>query len=90
MVLPLSAMSLVQNIKFQLISVATLFFVIVVWIYLFADNGLDLAIPVVGRNQSVLMGFVLSNFGFVYYPAEITKEIPNLQAADHHYPFLRQ
>ncbi|CZR67268.1 uncharacterized protein PAC_17167 [Phialocephala subalpina] len=65
MVLPLSMMSLVQNIKFQLISVAALFFVMIVWIFLFADHGLDREIPTVGNNQSALFGFVLSNFAFI-------------------------
>jgi hypothetical protein len=65
MVLPLSVMSLVQNIKFQLASVASLSFVMVVWIYIFATHGLDLAIPAFGNNQSALIGFVLSNFAFV-------------------------
>ncbi|KUJ07081.1 uncharacterized protein LY89DRAFT_789882 [Mollisia scopiformis] len=65
MVLPLSVMSLVQNIKFQLISVATLFFVMIVWIFLFASHGLDLAVPAIGHNQSALVGFTLSNFAFL-------------------------
>jgi hypothetical protein len=65
MVLPLSVMSLVQNIKFQLLSVASLFFVMVVWVFLFADHGFSLSIPVLGHNQSALMGFVFSNFAFV-------------------------
>jgi hypothetical protein len=65
MVIPLSLLSLVQNIKFQLASVATLFFVMMVWIYLFSSHGFDLPIPAVGSNQSGLVGFVLSNFAFV-------------------------
>jgi hypothetical protein len=51
MVLPLSVMSLVQNIKFQLASVAALFFVMIVWIFIFANHGLNLTIPIVGSNQ---------------------------------------
>ena len=65
MVLPLSVMSLVQNIKFQLASVAALFFVMTIWIYIFAHHGLEVSIPVFGSNQSGLVGFVLSNFAFV-------------------------
>lgn len=65
MVLPLSVMSLVQNINFQLASVATLFVVMAIWIYIFACKGLNLAIPAVGSDQSGLIGFVLSNFAFV-------------------------
>jgi len=65
MVLPLSVMSLVQNIKFQIASVATLFFVILIWIYIFAHHGLDYTVPAVGNNQSTLVGFVLGNFAFV-------------------------
>jgi hypothetical protein len=68
MVLPLSVMSLVQNIKFQLASVATLLFVMATWIYIFSHQGLNLAIPVVGSDQSSLVGFVLSNFAFVCDP----------------------
>jgi hypothetical protein len=67
MVLPLSMMSLVQNIKFQLASVAILFFVMVSWIAIFAQHGLDLEIPVIGRSQSSLVGFVLNNFAFVSF-----------------------
>lgn len=65
MVIPLSMMSLVQNIKFQLASVAILFFVMASWIVIFAQHGLDLDIPVVGNSQSTLVGFVLNNFAFV-------------------------
>ncbi|TVY34724.1 hypothetical protein LSUB1_G005024 [Lachnellula subtilissima] len=65
MVLPLSVMSLVQNIKFQIASVATLFFVIIVWIYIFAQHGLGQTVPPVGNDQSTLIGFVLGNFAFI-------------------------
>ena len=65
MVLPLSMMSLVENIKFQLASVAVLFLVMVSWIVIFAQHGLDLEIPAVGHSQSSLLGFVLNNFAFV-------------------------
>ncbi|TVY28961.1 hypothetical protein LHYA1_G001672 [Lachnellula hyalina] len=65
MVLPLSVMSLVQNIKFQIASVATLFFVIIVWIYIFAKHGLEQTVPPVGNDQSTLIGFVLGNFAFI-------------------------
>jgi hypothetical protein len=68
MVIPLSVMSLVQNINFQLASVATLFFVMTIWIYIFARQGLNLAIPAIGSDQSGLVGFVLSNFAFVNGP----------------------
>ncbi|TVY41556.1 hypothetical protein LOCC1_G005111 [Lachnellula occidentalis] len=64
MVLPLSVMSLVQNIKFQIASVATLFFVLIVWIYIFAKHGLEQTVPAVGNDQSTLVGFVLGNFAF--------------------------
>lgn len=65
MVLPLSMMSLAENIKFQLASVAVLFFVMVSWIVIFTPNGLDLEIPVIGSSQNSLVGFVLNNFAFV-------------------------
>ncbi|TVY52001.1 hypothetical protein LCER1_G006470 [Lachnellula cervina] len=65
MVLPLSVMSLVQNIKFQIASVATLFFVIIVWIYIFAHHGLEHTVPPIGNDQSTLIGFVLGNFAFI-------------------------
>jgi hypothetical protein len=58
-------MSLVQNIKFQIVSVATLFFIIVIWIYIFAHHGLNYTVPSVGNDQSTLVGFVLGNFAFV-------------------------
>jgi hypothetical protein len=68
MVLPLSIMSLVQNIKFQLASVAVLFFVMASWVVIFAKHGLNLDIPVIGSSQSTLVGFVLNNFAFVSLP----------------------
>lgn len=58
-------MSLVENIKFQMASVATLFFVMIVWIFLFVNHGLDQAVPTVGPTQGSLVGFVLNNFAFV-------------------------
>ena len=48
MVIPLSMLSLVQNIKFQLASAATLFFVMGTWIYIFASDKLDQTIPAFG------------------------------------------
>jgi hypothetical protein len=68
MVLPLSMMSLVENIKFQLVSVAVLFFIMISWIIIFARHGLDRNIPLIGNNQSTLVGFVLNNFAFVSCP----------------------
>lgn len=50
MVIPLSVLSLVENIKFQLASAATLFFVMGTWIYIFASDKLDQNIPVVGSK----------------------------------------
>jgi hypothetical protein len=65
MVIPLSMMSLVENIKFQLASVAALFCVMISWIYIFASHGLEQNIPTFGGSQGSLVGFVLNNFGFV-------------------------
>ena len=65
MVLPLSMMSLVRNIKFQIASVMILLFIMSVWIFIFAQNGLNLPIPIVHSNQGSLLGFTLSNFAFV-------------------------
>jgi len=48
MVLPISMMSLVQNIKFQLVSTVVLFFVMSSWIYVFANDGLSRNVPAVG------------------------------------------
>ncbi|KAF8860892.1 hypothetical protein BDZ45DRAFT_292291 [Acephala macrosclerotiorum] len=65
MVLPLSVMSLVQNIKFQLASVVILLFVMISWVFIFAEKGFDLPTPAIGSNQSSLIGFVLNNFAFI-------------------------
>lgn len=65
LVLPLSLMSLVENIKFQLASVATLFVVMAIWIYIFASHGLNRGVPLIGSDQSGLVGFVISNFAFI-------------------------
>ena len=48
MVIPLSLLSLVENIKFQLASAGTLFFVMGTWIYIFASDKLDQDIPTFG------------------------------------------
>jgi hypothetical protein len=91
MVLPLSVMSLVQNIKFQIASVATLFFVLTIWIYLFAHHGLDHVVPPVGDNQSTLVGFVLGNFAFVRPPAKTMDSLAKLPfSPDHHNTLLHQ
>jgi hypothetical protein len=58
-------MTLVQNIKFQLASAATLFFIMVAWVVIFAKHGLNQDVPAIGSNQSSLVGFVLNNFAFV-------------------------
>lgn len=65
LVIPLSMMTLVGNIKFQLASVAALFFVMISWIAIFVKHGLNQSIPAIGDNQSSLVGFVLNNFAFV-------------------------
>lgn len=65
MVIPLSMMSLVQNIKFQLGSAATLIFIMLAWIIIFAEHGFDQEVPTIGNNQGSLVGFVLNNFAFV-------------------------
>jgi len=65
LVLPLSVVSLAQNIKFQLASVAVLSFILLAWVFIFARNGLGLEIPVVGSDQSGLIGLLLNNFAFV-------------------------
>jgi hypothetical protein len=76
MVIPLSVMSLVQNIKFQLASVATLLFVMGCWIFIFAHKGFHQNIPVFGKDQSSLIGFVLNNFAFVSLPSTLKPGLP--------------
>jgi len=53
-VIPLSVLSLVQNIKFQLVSAATLFFIMGAWIYIFASDKLDQSIPAIGSKHLFL------------------------------------
>jgi hypothetical protein len=65
MVIPLSVVSLVQNIKFQLASVAVLSFILVAWIFIFVRHGFGVEIAAIGSNQSGLIGLLLSNFSFV-------------------------
>jgi len=55
MVIPLSVLSLVQNIKFQLASAATLFFVMGTWIYIFASDKLDQTIPAIGSMYMFIL-----------------------------------
>ena len=91
MVLPLSVMSLVQNIKFQLASVATLFFVMSCWIVIFAHHGFDEDIPAFGKDQSSLIGFVLNNFAFVSLLSTIVVVTPlTIDYQDHHSAILHQ
>lgn len=91
MVLPLSVMSLVQNIKFQIASVATLFFVIIVWIYIFAHHGLEHTVPPIGNDQSTLIGFVLGNFAFVsLHPKAIACFAKYRGSSDHYDSFIHQ
>ena len=91
MVLPLSVMSLVQNIKLQIASVATLFIVIMIWIYIFARHGLNYTAPPVGNDQSTLVGFVLGNFAFVsLHPMTAQGIAKDCSSSDHYDPFIHQ
>jgi hypothetical protein len=74
-------MSLVQNIKFQLASVATLSFVMGCWIFIFAHKGFHQDIPAFGNDQSSLIGFVLNNFAFVSLPPPLITGLPLTFAA---------
>jgi len=65
LVLPLSMLTLVKNIKVQIASAATLFFIIGAWIVIFKRTGLGEPIPAGGRNYTNLIGFVLNNFAFI-------------------------
>jgi hypothetical protein len=69
-------MSLVQNIKFQLASVATLFFVMGCWIFIFAHKGFHQDIPAFGNDQGSLIGFVLNNFAFVSSTSPLITGLP--------------
>jgi hypothetical protein len=84
-------MSLVDNIKFQLASVATLFFIMVCWVVIFAKHGLDQGIPAIGTSQSSLIGFVLNNFAFVS-PAQVGHLAPLTSSfiSDYNGSFLYQ
>lgn len=66
MILPLSLNQLTDNIKFQIASFILLLCITVIWIATCIQVGLHtVSIPVVGSNQSNVVGFVLSNFAFV-------------------------
>ena len=84
-------MTLVQNIKFQLASAATLFIIMIIWVVIFAEHGLNQDIPAFGSNQSSLVGFVLNNFAFVSFPVDRSLE-PALISfpSDNHCPVLRK
>jgi hypothetical protein len=66
LVLPLSVLRLGQNIIVQLISAATLIGIFIVWIVVFLKHGINNTVPVVGPDGSQLIGFVVSNFAFVF------------------------
>jgi len=74
-------MSLVQNIKLQLASVATLLFVMGCWIFIFAHKGFHQDIPAFGNDQGSLIGFVLNNFAFVSLPSPLITGLPLTFAA---------
>ena len=65
LVLPLSLLRLGQNIFVQLLSAAALICVFIIWVYTFSRHGLNNTVPVIGNNQTQLIGFVISNFAFV-------------------------
>ncbi|KAH7887300.1 AAAP amino acid permease [Phlebopus sp. FC_14] len=66
LVLPLSLLQLVDNIKFQVASFIVLIVITLLWIVVFARTGVHhYYVPVVGQDQSSVVGFVLSNFAFV-------------------------
>lgn len=74
LILPLSLIHLVDNIIFQVASFIVLLTITIVWIVIFALRGLNFnPIPIVGRDQSTVAGFVLSNFSFVsLYPSFVS------------------
>ncbi|KAG6380043.1 hypothetical protein JVT61DRAFT_8123 [Boletus reticuloceps] len=71
---------LVDNIIFQVVSFIVLLIITVVWIIVFIVGGLDTNhTPVVGHNQSTVVGFVLSNFSFVMtIPAWVNNTHPSV------------
>ncbi|KAH0835793.1 AAAP amino acid permease [Lanmaoa asiatica] len=80
LILPLSLIRLVDNIIFQVASFIVLLITTIVWVVIFALSGLNAnAIPVVGYNQSSVVGFVLSNFSFVtMIPAWVNNTHPSV------------
>jgi hypothetical protein len=66
MVFPLSLIQLTDNIKFQVASFILLLAITATWLVTFAQLGLrTYVVPAIGKNQSNVLGFVLSNFAFV-------------------------
>jgi hypothetical protein len=65
LVLPLSILKLGQNITAQLISAVALICVFIIWVFTFVHHGLNNPVPVIGDDESQLVGFVISNFAFV-------------------------
>ena len=66
MILPLSLIHLTDNVKFQVASFILLLCIAVIWVATCIQVGLHtVSVPVVGRDQSSVVGFVLSNFAFV-------------------------
>jgi hypothetical protein len=91
MVIPLSMMTLVQNIKFQLASVATLIFIMLAWIIIFAEHGFNQEVPAIGNNQGSLVGFVLNNFAFVSsLSSHALLLVLIFNTPDNHGPILRK
>ena len=88
LVLPLSLVHLVDNVIFQIVSFIILLIITIIWIVIFAVRGLHIGhIPVVGHNQSTVVGFVLSNFSFVSSHSShsfILHPMPLTPTGDHH------
>lgn len=55
-----------ENVKIQILSFISLIFVIITWIVACIMNGLKPdRIPIIGNDQSLLVGTVLFNYAFI-------------------------
>ncbi|CAG8598790.1 5394_t:CDS:2, partial [Scutellospora calospora] len=65
-VVPLGVMELADNIKVQVASFLMLIFILTTWMITFIIHGLQSdRVPVIGRDQSQVVGTILYNYAFI-------------------------
>ncbi|GBB96910.1 hypothetical protein RclHR1_02870008 [Rhizophagus clarus] len=76
LVIPMAICNLGENVKIQILSFISLIFVIITWIIACIMNGLNPdRIPVIGNDQSLLVGTVLFNYAFIITVPSMNQDV---------------